>query len=185
MPLVALDTQLIDIFVEVPDIAPDAADTIEATAVPPPALRDVWRAACWIMTLAPVWTSTLFTFSDQLLAELTDMPPHKRAWAQRCLQFAFDARDGQPGEYCRPVQPVPVTAAHVGGWGVKPKDAVHVADAIGLGATHFLTRDGQLLKRSKDRASRYGLKVEGLCDFVRGAFLSGAPFPVDTTLDLL
>jgi len=32
-------------------------------------------------------------------------------------------------------------------WGLSHKDATHIADAIGLGASHFLTRDRGILKR--------------------------------------
>jgi hypothetical protein len=176
MPLVCIDTNLIDVFVAVGDIR-DASDAIEAREPPPVGLDGDERAAWWLLMLGVYWPSLAVVCSDQLFDELASMPPHKLGWATWCLGFALDLRAGQPDELLAPDPTRRPPESLLQTYGLDPKDAVHIADAVGLGASHFLTRDRGILKRAA-RLQPFGLRIQKLTEFVNDAYAAGAPFPL-------
>jgi hypothetical protein len=175
MPLVCIDTNLVDVFVAVGD-APDASDAIEAREPPPVGLDSDERAAWWLLMLGVYWPSLTVVFSDQLFDELASMPRSKLGWAAWCLGFALDLRAGQPDERLVPDPTRRPPESLLQAYGFDPKDAIHIADAVGLGASHFLTRDRGILKRAA-RLQPFGLRIQRLMDFVSEAYATGAPFP--------
>jgi hypothetical protein len=60
--------------------------------------------------------------------------------------------------------------------GVKPADAEHVADAIGLGCARFLTNNRQLRNRSDEVQKRWELVSQRPSEFLVEAVRAGAPW---------
>jgi hypothetical protein len=168
---------MIDLFVDLPDLWPMVFDTIEAREPPPLDLPLDYKAACWIMTLAPVWTSTVFIFSPKLYQELAAIPLERLARARGLFGFAVEIRENHPDEYLR-IDPIRrPNLEQLKAWGLKEADAEHVADAIGAGATHFLSCDKRLVHKASQPAKQLGLQVMRPMDFILQAFHAGAPFP--------
>ena len=74
MPLVAVDSMIIDLLDENLHVEVDIAEAIEALEPPPISLSPSAYAVYWLVALAPFWRSCLYTFSDILYQELTQMP---------------------------------------------------------------------------------------------------------------
>jgi hypothetical protein len=83
MAVVCLDTNIVDAFVDLTVKYPNVLDGIEAAQAPPSYLSADDAGIYWIMTLAPTWSSVLFTFSPKLYEELQAMPATKQARACR------------------------------------------------------------------------------------------------------
>jgi hypothetical protein len=183
MPIVCLDTNMIDPFVDLPAKYPDLLAHIEAVQPPPSYLCTDDAGVYWIMTLAPVWSSVLFTFSPRLYEELQAMPPIKRARASALLGFAVELRENNPEEYIN-VEACPrPSVTHVQAWGLGHADALHIVDAIGMGASYFLTFDKQLRRKAMEPASAWRLRVSHPMGFIRHAYSHGAPFPANVELE--
>jgi hypothetical protein len=178
MVLVALDTNVVDL-VEDASATRDHVDAMEAMS-PPPRFRhmprqlegEVW-ASYWLVALAPVWRSTLYTFSDSVYEELA---PALRA--SQLLRTAVDVlvREQQDPEYWRPDPAGRPGLDELTRLGVKVKDAVHVADAIALHCDVFLTNDKRLRSRCGPIESRWSLKLRRPSEFLVEAVRSGAPW---------
>src|SRR5262245_58139873 len=149
MPLVAIDTNVVDL---VRDAAstPAHIDCMEALE-PPPRFRamptqleaEVW-ATYWLVSLAPCWRSTVYTFSDSVYDELG---PARDASALFRIAWDVLVREQQPTE-CWTVQSSRrPDVTELEALRLKPADAEHVADAIALGCSAFLTNDKQLRRR--------------------------------------
>jgi predicted nucleic acid-binding protein len=176
--LVALDSNVIDL-IEMACSSREHIDAIESCAPPPP-YRDVAPhlegevLAChWILALAPSWTSTIYTFSDRLYGEIGAA---KRA--PQLLRVAFDVliREEQLDEVRVPDADRRPSSREVELLGVKPADALHVADAIGLACGRLLTNDRQLRSTSDRVESRWGLGIRRPSEFVAEAVSAGAPW---------
>jgi hypothetical protein len=61
--------------------------------------------------------------------------------------------------------------------GLKPADSTHLADAIGLDASHFLTLDKRILKRATVIENKWGLRVRTPAEFLLESVRAGAPWP--------
>jgi hypothetical protein len=130
------------------------------------------------LALAPYWMSCLYTFSDSLYEELLAMPCPKRHWCDRLLGLAVEIRESHPEEVRVQDAAVRPQRTEVIALGLDDVDANHVADAVALGATHFLTYDEGILKRSVAISSRFRLAVITPEVFLLEAVRSGAPWPV-------
>src|SRR2546426_183724 len=61
--------------------------------------------------------------------------------------------------------------------GLKPADSAHLADAVGLDASHFLTFDKGILKRAAAIENKWGLRVRTPVEFLLESVRAGAPWP--------
>jgi hypothetical protein len=102
-------------------------------------------AAYWLVAMAPAWSSTIYTFSDELYDELS-----QARRANPLLRIAFDVmvREEQEPEHRIPDPGRRPPESEIKGLGVKAADARHVADAIGLGCEYLLTSDRQVYNKS-------------------------------------
>jgi hypothetical protein len=177
MPLVAIDSNIIDMFVSCTPTV-EHAEASEAWEFPPdyetddPRMRRELFACFWLRSLASAWRSTLYTFSDKLYAEVA-----LAETAPLLLTLAMEAREDHPQEY-RVVDEDrrPVIDA-VAALGLDPADAQHVADAVGLGCDVFLTNDRRLRNRSSAIERGWGLRVRRPSEFLVEAVRAGAPWP--------
>ena len=176
--LVALDSNIVD-FIEEACLSPEHIDAMEATAPPPP-FRDMPPrqkaevfACYWLLALAPAWRSTVYTFSDSLYEEVSRAPR-----ARSLLRIAFDVlvREAQESKYRHPEPSRRPPTAVVRALGLRPDDATHVADAIGLNCHYFLTNDRQLRNRSAVLEARWQLKARRPSEFLTEAVRAGAPW---------
>lgn len=178
MPLVALDTNIVDL-VGAAFATPDHATTAEAKG-PPPKFgtmhqrleAEVW-ATYWLIALAPAWRSTLYTFSDHLYVEAA-----RAADAAELLRVALDVlvREEQEAQYRIPDPSLTPDVESVVALGLKDDDARHVADAVGLGCTHLLTNDRRLRNRSDSTQTMWGLRLRRPSEFLVEAVRAGAPW---------
>jgi hypothetical protein len=155
--LVALDSNVVDL-VEVACRSSACIDAMEAME-PPPQFEDlspqqeVEAFACyWMLAMTPAWRSTLYTFSDFLYDEVAKAPH-----AGLLLRVAVDVlvREWQEPEF-RAADPAKrPNSAEQASLDIKPADANHVADAIGLGCQRFLTNDKQLRNKSDQVQERW------------------------------
>jgi hypothetical protein len=176
--VVALDSNIVDL-VEAACQSSAHVDAMEAMEPPPqfenvPHHQEAEVFACyWLLAMAPAWRATIYTFSDFLYQEV-GRAPH----ASHLLRLAADVlvRELQepehriPGSVKRPEIDMLVAL------GIKPTDAEHVADAIGLGCQRFLTNDVRLRNKSDLVEDQWQL---GLCrpmEFLIEAVRAGAPW---------
>jgi hypothetical protein len=179
--LVALDTNVVDL-VEVAVATRDHVDAMEAMN-PPPRFRhmprqlegEVW-ASYWLVALAPIWRSTLYTFSDSIYEELA---PALRA--SQLLRTAVDVlvREQQDLEYWRSDPTGRPGLDELTNLGFMAKDAIHVADAIALRCDVLLTNDKRMRNRSSRIESLWGLQLRRPSEFLVDAVRSGAPWTAD------
>jgi hypothetical protein len=176
--LVALDSNVVDLV----ELACGSSGHIDAMEAMEPPKRfenlspqqEVEVFACyWLLATAPAWRSTLYTFSDFLYEEVA-AAPH----AGRLLRLAVDVlvRDLQEPE-CRVPDPAKrPKSAETASLGIKPADAEHVADAVGLECNRFLTNDKQLRNKSDQVQERWQLVIRRPSEFLVEAVQAGAPW---------
>lgn len=179
MPVVSLDSNVIDLVTDA--FATRAHANAAEAGAPPPRfrpmiaglLREVW-ACYWLVTLAPYWRSTIYTFSEALYAEIERAPD-----SAGLLRVAVDVlvRDSQPAEYRVPDPTRRPPAAEVQRAGLSLMDAEHVADAVGVGSSYFLTNDRRLRRRSPTTEARWDLRLRQPSEFLEEAVRAGAPWP--------
>jgi hypothetical protein len=131
-------------------------------------------ATYWLVSLAPCWRSTVYTFSDNVYDELG---PAREA-SER-FQIAGDVlvREQQPDE-CWTVQSSRRPDVNeLEALKLKPADAGHVADAIALDCSAFLTNDKQLRGGGARVEARWALRLRRPSEFLVDAVLDGAPWP--------
>ena len=176
--LVALDSNVVDL-VEEACLSSDHVDAMEAMeptprfrAMPPKQEAEVF-ACYWLLAMAPAWRSTVYIFSDAVYEEVS-----RARRAGSLLRIAFDVlvRDEQETEYRRPDPQRRPAETDVLSLGVKPADAVHVADVVGLGCHRLLTNDRQLRNRSADVEARWQLRIRRPTEFLTEAVRAGAPW---------
>lgn len=176
--LVALDSNVVDL-VEVACRSSAHIDAMEAME-PPSRFEDlsprqeVEVFACyWLLAMAPAWRSTVYTFSAFLYEEVAGAPH-----AGLLLHVAADVlvRDLQEPEFRVPDPAKRPKPAQLVSLGIKPADAEHVADAIGLGCNRFLTNDRQLRNRSDEVQERWRLVIRRPSEFLVDAVRAGAPW---------
>lgn len=176
--LVALDSNVVDL-VEVACRSSARVDAMEAME-PPPQFEDlspqleVEALAChWLLAMAPAWRSTLYTFSNVLYDEVANAPH-----AGLLLRVAIDVlvREWQEPEFRAPDPAKRPKSAELASLGIKPADANHVADAIGLGCQRFLTNDKQLRNKSDQVQERWQLVIRRPSEFLVEAVQAGAPW---------
>lgn len=178
MPLVAVDTNFVDLVVAA--FASEAhLDCAEAQHPPPvfammhPKLEaEVW-STYWLIALAPAWTSTLYTFSNLLYAEAAEARDH-----DGLLRTALDVlvRETQPALYRVPDPEKTPDIEKCLAAGLKPADARHLADAVGLGCSHLLTNDRQFRNRSAAVEMNWRLRLRRPSEFLVEAVQAGAPW---------
>lgn len=178
MPLVAIDSNILDEIALALDVGGELAEAMEALDPPPLQLSRRGFAWYWLLALAPYWTSCLYTFSDSLYEEVSTIPPSKRCWRDRLLGLAVEIRESHPEEVRVPDPAERPASAELIAIGLDHMDAKHVADAVGLGASHFLTCDRGILKRGVEIGCRFRLAVTRPEAFLLDAVRSGAPWPV-------
>jgi hypothetical protein len=177
VPLVAVDSMIIDLLDENLHVEADVAETMETLEPPPISLSPSAYAVYWLVALAPFWRSCLYTFSDILYQELTQMPVSKSWYAERLLSVAVSIRETHPEEYHTVDETQDPHAADFVALGLKEKDAHHVADAVRIGATHFLTRDKKVLARAMLIGKRWHIQIMSPEAFLLTSVKSGAPWP--------
>ena len=176
--LVALDSNVVDL-VEFACRSSAHIDAMEAMEPPPhfdglPPHQEVEVFACyWLLAMAPAWRSTLYTFADSLYDEVA-RAPH----AGLLLRVAVDVlvRGWQEPEFRVPDPAKRPKAAELVSLGIKPADATHVADAIGLGCQGFLTNDKRLRNKSEQVQARWQLVMRRPSEFLVEAVQAGAPW---------
>jgi hypothetical protein len=176
--LVALDSNVVDL-VELACRSPAHIDAMEAME-PPPRFDDLSTqpevevfACYWLLAMAPAWRSTLYTFSDFLYDEVAPAPH-----AGLLIRVAVDVlvRDWQEPEFRVPDPARRPKSAELVSLGIEPADAIHVADAIGLGCEWFLTNDRRLRKKSEQVQGRWQLALRRPSEFLVEAVQAGAPW---------
>ena len=177
MPLVAVDSMIIDLLDENLHVEVDIAEAIEALEPPPISLSSSAYAVYWLVALAPFWRSCLYTFSGILYQELAQMPASKRRYAERLLSVAMSIREAHPGEYRTIDETQAPRPADFIALGLKEKDAQHVADAVRIGATHFLTRDKKILARAALIEKTWHIRIMSPEAFLLTSVKSGASWP--------
>ncbi len=177
MPLVAIDSNVVDLLVDcIP--TPAHAEASESWEFPPdydcddPKMRRELFACYWLLSLAQAWRTVLYTFSDTLYAEVS-----LARRAPVLLSFAIEARENHPLEYRR-VDPVQRPSNQdVQALGVYRADAEHIVDAVGMGCDVFLTNDRRLRKRCSASQRMWGLRVRLPSEFLVETVRAGAPWP--------
>lgn len=179
MPLVAIDSNIVDLFVGCMPTA-DHVQAAESHEFPPDLderdskIRRELFACFWLLSLGPVWTSTLYTFSDKLYAEVARAPA-----APLLLESAVEVRENHPSEY-RAVDPDRCPSiADVEALGLSLSDAEHVSDAVGMSCDVFLTNDTRLRNRSPRIEKLSGLRLRRPSEFLVEAVREGAPWPTN------
>jgi hypothetical protein len=176
--LVALDSNVVDL-IEVACRTSEHIDAMEAME-PPPHFEDLSTqpevevfACYWLLAMAPAWGSTLYTFSDFLYDEVAPAPH-----AGLLVRVAVDVlvRDWQEPEFRVPDPAKRPRSAELVSLGISRADAIHVADAIGLGCQRFLTNDKRLRKKSKQVQERWQLAIRRPSEFLVEAVQAGAPW---------
>jgi hypothetical protein len=177
VPLVAVDSMIIDLLDENLHVQADIAEAIEALEPPPISLSPSAYAAYWLVALAPFWRSCLYTFSETLYQELAQMPASKRRYAERLFSVAMSIGEAHPDKYRTMDEAQASHAADFMALGLKKKDAQHVADAVRIGATHFLTRDKKILARGALIEKTWHIRIMSPEVFLLTSVKSGAPWP--------
>lgn len=176
MPLVAIDSNIIDEIAHTVGAEPVLADAMESLSPPPVSLPRRAYAWYWLLALAPYWVSCLYTFSDTLYQEVAAIPG-RALWRDRLLGLGAEIREAHPEDLRDPDPTMRPDDQTLIDMGLSSADSEHIADAVGLGVTHFLTYDKGILKRSQAIRSRWGLTVVTPEDFLVEAVRSGAPWP--------
>jgi len=177
VPLVAVDSMIIDLLDENLHVEVDIAEAIEALEPPPISLSPSAYAVYWLVALAPFWRSCLYTFSEVLYQELAQMPASKRRYAERLLSVAMSIREAHPGEYRTIDETQAPRPADFIALGLKEKDAQHIADAVCIGSTHFLTRDKKILERAALIEKTWQVRMMSPEAFLLTSVKSGASWP--------
>lgn len=176
--LVGLDSNVIDL-IEEACCSSQHVDAMEAME-PPPRFRDMHAnqeaevfACYWLLAMAPAWRSTLYTFSDALYEELSQAER-----AEPLLRVAVDVllRERQDPAYRQPDPRKRPAPSEIVCQGIGAKDAVHVADAIGLSCDYFLTNDRQLRNRTSLLEAHWHLRVRRPSEFLVEAVRDRAPW---------
>jgi hypothetical protein len=177
VPLVAVDSMIIDLLDESLRVEADFAEAIEALEPPPISLSPSAYAVYWLVALAPFWRSCLYTFSETLYQELAQMPASKRQYAERLFSVAMSISETHPDKYGVTDGAQASRIADFVALGLKEKDAQHVADAVRIGATHFLTRDKKILARAAPIGKRWHIRITSPEAFLLTSVKSGASWP--------
>jgi hypothetical protein len=177
VPLVAVDSMIIDLLDENLHVEADTAEAMEALEPPPTSLSSSAYAVYWLVALAPFWRSCLYTFSEILYQELAQMPASKRWYAERLFSVAMSIREAHPDEYRTIDETQAPQPADFIALGLKEKDAQHVADAVRIGATHFLTRDKDILKRAALIGRTWHIRIMSPEAFLLTSVKNGASWP--------
>lgn len=177
MPFVAIDSMIIDLLDENLHVEADIAEAIEALEPPPISLSPSAHAVYWLVALAGFWPSCLYTFSDVLYQELAQIPESKRRYAERLFSVAMSTREAHPDRYRSTDETQVPHPADFEALGLKEKDAQHVADAVRVGATHFLTCDKKILARVASIENTWHIRVMSPETFLLTSVESGAPWP--------
>lgn len=177
VPLVAIDSMIIDLLDENLRVEADIAGAIEALEPPPINLSPSAYAVYWLVALAPFWRSCLYTFSETLYQELAQMPTSKQRYAERLFSVAMSIREAHPDKYHAIDETQAPHAADFVELGLKEKDAQHVADAVRIGATHFLTCDKKILARAALIGKTWHIRIMSPEAFLLTSVKSGASWP--------
>lgn len=169
---------IVDIIVERLDAGSAGEEEYTERLLPPPGqLSGDAYAMYWLLALAPYWRSCVYTFSDTLYRELLNMPAEKRRRMDRFLGVAHEIREEHPGELRVVDHAQEPTQGQVAALGIDDADAEHVADAIRLRASHFLTCDKGLLRKHGNVKANWGIDLVSPAQFLVQAVRSGAPWP--------
>lgn len=178
IPLVAIDSMIVDLITERLDGGSVEGGTQRACCHPQSKLRSEAYAIYWLLALAPYWTSCVYTFSDTLYRELLSMPAEKRRWMYRLLGVAAEIREEHPGELWVVDRAQDPTPEQIVALGIAGSDAQHIADAIRLRASHFLTCDKRLLRKHEMVKAKWDIDLVSPVQFLVQAVRSGAPWQV-------
>ncbi len=168
---------VVDIITERLDEGSLEGEHAESLLPPPGQLNGEAYAMYWLLALAPYWRSCVYTFSDTLYRELLNMPAEKRRRMDRLLSVACEIREEHPGELRGVDQAQEPTPGQIVALGIADADAEHIADAIRLRASHFLTCDRRLLRKNERVRAKWGINLVSPVQFVVQAVRSGAPWP--------
>lgn len=105
------------------------------------------------------------------------MPTTRREYAKKLLGLAAEIRESHPEEYFVVDHSIDPTQDVVASIGLSASDAGHIADAIRIGADHFLTCDRGILKRAYAINTEWLLRVLLPEDFLLLSVRRGAPWP--------
>src|SRR5258708_593061 len=152
-----------------------SAEAIEALKWQQISLSPSAYVVYWLVALAPFWPSCLYAFSETLYQELTQMPASKRRYAERLFSVAMSIRETHPDRYRAIDETHGPHAAAFAALGLKEKDAQHVADAVHIGATNFLTRDKKILARAALIGKTWHIRIMSPEAFLLTSVKSGAP----------
>lgn len=171
MAFVALDTHMLDLFAEIP--GDDFLDDLEAAEPPPSFFSDDEAAVWWLKALAnSQWRGLCYTCSSVALSEVLAMPLAQAHRSALILSWGVEIREFHPDEIRNSTPEASVTPSTLQKLGLKSADALHVADAITVGASHFMTRDRGILKKQKAISALFETKVISPSEFVDVAFNS-------------
>lgn len=177
IPLVAIDSMVVDIITDRLDAGSVEGEYAVSLLPPPGQLNGDAYAMYWLLALAPYWRSCVYTFSDTLYRELLNMPAEKRRWMERLLGVAYEIREEHPGELRVVDQAQEPTQGQIAALGIDDADAEHIADAIRLRASHFLTCDKRVLREHGRVRANWGIDLVSPAQFLVQAVRSGAPWP--------
>lgn len=180
--LVAIDSNVVDLM-ELACSSSDHVDSMESRSDPTPFSgvvehQQIEVFACyWILTMAPAWGSVAFTFSDLLYDEVGRAP---RAPMLFRTVADLGIRELEPPEHRIPSADRRPDPGPICGLGIKPEDAEHVADAIGLSCDYMLTNDRRLRNKSAKLNDGWGLTIRRPSEFLVEAVRAGAPWPTNS-----
>lgn len=177
MPLVALDSMIFDLIQSRLDVTLAEADAAEALMPPPEGLQPEAEAVYWLLALARYWRSCVYTCSDHAYRELSQIPAAKRGRAERLTSIAAEIREDHPPELRTVNDWWSLPASELESLGIRPADARHLADAIGMGASYFLTLDKGILRKGSPVKDRWSLWVMSPSEFLHRSVRAGAPWP--------
>lgn len=180
--LVAIDSNVVDLM-ELTCSSLDHVDSMESRSDPPPFSgvvehQQIEVFACyWILTMAAAWVSVAFTFSDLLYDEIS-----RASHAPMLFRTVADLgiREMEPPEHRIPAAGRRPNPGLISALGIKPEDAEHVADAIGLRCDRLLTNDRRLRNKSAKLNDGWGLTIRRPSEFLVEAVRAGAPWPTNS-----
>ena len=177
MPLVTIDSNIVDEFATMLDVEPEIAEAMESLSPPPDEVAPKHHAAYWLIALGNYWRSCVYTFSDTLYYEINAIPDDKAPKKRLFFGVATEIREHHPPELRIPDPKRRPSLLELERLGLSHADALHVADAVSLDADYFLTRDRGILKRNDKINSLHSLQVMTPDEFLILAVKSGAPWP--------